>query len=69
MKIAFPEDDNSITHSAGADYYDYLEGKTEIKATWKAPNPFSGSVVFKYTVVMDYSNYYVKLESDPMKIG
>ena len=51
--IVFSDDGNSISHNNGNE-------KMEIKATWRAPNSFSGSIVFKYTVVMNYSEepYY-----------
>merc|ERR1711976_641071 len=47
------DDGNSISHNNSNE-------KMEIKATWQAPNSFSGSIVFKYTVVMNYSEepYY-----------
>ena len=51
--VVFSDVGNSISHNNGNE-------KMEIKATWQAPNSFSGSIVFKYTVVMNYSEepYY-----------
>merc|ERR1712080_449140 len=54
---------SSITHTGP-------EEKRDIKATWQAPDdPNLGFVVFKCSVVMDYTNYYAKLSLKPMKIS
>ena len=62
-KIFFSVEGSSITHTDP-------EEKRNIKATWQAPDdPNLGFVVFKYSVVMDYTNYYAKLSLKPMKIS
>jgi len=52
---------NSITHRDSTD-------KSGIKATWTAPDNFDGSIFFKFSFAIDYSEYYTNLELPSMRV-
>jgi len=56
---------NYITHNS---QNGQAKSKSGIKAKWIAPDDFEGSVFFKYSVVLEYSTYYINLEMAPMRV-
>eukprot|EP00093_Oithona_nana_P012633 12633.XXX_673068_672503_1 [CDS] Oithona nana genome sequencing. len=52
---------NSLTHSNN-------EGKTGFDATWQAPEDYRGNATFIYTVALNYFEYYVKLQLEPLQV-
>ena len=53
---------NSITHRSSTD-------KKSIKAEWRAPDDFDGSVFFKYSFLLEYDKYYTNLELAPIRVS
>ena len=52
----------SVTHT-------HSEPKTSVSVKWKAPADFTGGEVKIFaTVVQSYSNYWVNLESKPLRV-
>lgn len=54
-------DETAVTHKDGS-------VKSEVAATWTPPANWEGTVVFRATVVQDYSNYVERILSDPVMI-
>ena len=52
---------NSITHRKS-------NGKSSVKAQWRAPTDFEGEVIFRYTCLKEYQTFWVGLESQPVRI-
>ena len=53
---------NALTHINNED-------KTRIQGTWQAPGDYRGNATFTYTVALNYFEYYVKLQLEPLLIG
>ena len=52
---------NSITHRKS-------NGKSSVKAQWRAPSDFEGEVLFRYTCLKEYQTFWVGLETAPVRI-
>lgn len=52
---------NSITHRKS-------NGKSSVKAQWRAPTDFEGEVVFRYTCLKEYQTFWVGLETQPVRV-
>jgi len=52
---------NSLTHRSSAE-------KESVAATWRAPSNFEGEVMFVYSVLRDFSTYWVKIEGAKVKV-
>jgi len=53
---------NSITHRKS-------NGKSSVKAKWRAPTDFEGDVVFRYTCLKEYQTFWVGLETDTVRVS
>ena len=52
---------NGLTHT-------FNDGKTGFDATWQAPEDYRGNATFTYTVALNYFEYYVKLQLEPLQV-
>jgi len=52
---------NSITHRKS-------NGKSSVKAQWRAPTDFEGDVVFRYTCLKEYQTFWVGLETESVRV-
>merc|ERR1712050_290880 len=53
---------NSITHRKS-------NGKSSVKAKWRAPTDFEGDVVFRYTCLKEYQTFWVGLETETVRVS
>nr|Q0Q029.1 RecName: Full=Putative defense protein 1; Short=DFP-1; Flags: Precursor [Antheraea mylitta]ABG72705.1 putative defense protein [Antheraea mylitta] len=58
------EPNNAVTHKRHSESAD----KQTVSYVWTAPSDLEGDVVFMVTIVKDYSNFWVRQTSAPVKI-
>ena len=42
--------------------------KSQITVTWRAPSDFTGSIYFRYTVVLNYYDYWVAVDGPTLTV-
>ncbi len=53
---------NAVTHKNG-------NAKGEVQVEWTAPDDFQGEVVFRYSALVEYDKYWVRMDTDPIVVG